>query len=336
MAPVMRYAGFGNEATFGEAVDAAFHVDIQSASLDAPSGTETYYQGGIGRGLRTRRPGFYSPSGNIVYGWDIRTIGAMLRWLLGGYAFTGGTPNLHEIWGSADTILPSFTSRIGKDLFEHVFAGCVMDKLELDLAADILQATADIIAAKDSKGTLQAESDLLLPDEFPLAFHEVTAILNGDSSDGDVSCDVRALKLAIVNGVSADKGRGIGSRFPCRLPASGRDVTLGLDLYFESTEHLEAFWGGATGPSNSGASDLSLAIAATAGADGSLALDFPSVHFTKAALQGSGRDEIVQSCELRAMTSDLTLDDGVTDIRSELLASVLNDEGDLETLGQEG
>jgi hypothetical protein len=330
MPPVLRYAGFGNEATFGTEVPATFHVDIQSASLDAPSGTETYYQGGIGRGLRTRRPGFYAPSGNIVYGWDIRTIAAMLRWALGGYKFGAGSPNLHEIWGSVDTILPSYTARIGKDLFEHVFGGCVTDKFELDLAADILQATSDIVARRDSKATIQDEEDLLLPDEFPLAFHEVTAVLNGDNSGGDVSANIRALKLTIVNGVSADKGRGIGSRFPGRLPASGRDVTLGMDLYYESTDHLEAFWGGATGPSDTGADDLSLAIAATAGADGELSLNLPSVHFSKAALQGSGRDEIVQSCELRAMVSDITLDDGVTDVRSEILASVLNDATNLE------
>jgi hypothetical protein len=332
MPPVLRYAGFGNEAIFGDPVEAAFHVDIQSASLDTPSGTETYYQGGIGRGLRTRRPGFYAPSGNIVYGWDIRTIAAMLRWVLGGYAFTGDTPhNLHEMWGTAESILPSFTARIGKDVFEHIFAGCVADKLELDLASDILQASMDVVAAKDSKGTLTEEADLLLPEEFPLAFHEVTATLDAGSSE-DISAKVRALKLTIANGVKAESGRGIGSRFPRRLVAGGRDITGGLDLYFENLDHLEAFWGGATGPADSGSVDMGLAINATAGADGSLALNLPSVHFSKVSLPVSGRDEVKQSTELRAMTTDIVLDDGVTTVRSELLASVLNDADDLEAI----
>jgi hypothetical protein len=330
MSPTLRYAGFGNEAVFGDPVEAAFHVDIQSAGLDTPSGTETYYEGGIGRGLRTRRPGFYAPSGDIVYGWDIRTIAAMLRWVLGGYVFTGGSPhNLHEMWGTAESILPSFTARIGKDVFEHVFAGCVADKLELDLASNILQAKMDVVAAKDSKAALTEEADLLLPEEFPLAFHEVTAMLDNGSSE-DVSANVRALKLTIANGVKAESGRGIGSRFPRRLVAGGRDITLGLDLYFEDTDHLEAFWGGSTGPADSGSVDLGLTINATAGADGSLGLNLPSVHFSKVSLPVSGRDEVKQSTELRAMTTDIVLDDGNTTVRSELLASVLNDADDLE------
>lgn len=332
MSEVLRYAGFGNEQTFGTPVPAQFHVDIQSASLDAPSGVETYYPGAIGRGLRTRRPGFYAPSGNIVYGWDIRTIAAMLRWTLGGYAFTEGASdehNLHEIWGSADIVLPSFTSRIGKDLFEHVFAGCVANKLDLDLATDFLLATMDTVAQKDSKDSLAALGELLLPDEFPLAFHEVTASL-GDESGDDISAKVRALKLSISNGVKAESGRGIGSRYPRRLNGAGRDVTISVELAYESLDHLEAFWGGASGPSDAGATDQIMRINADAGEDGSLALLVPSAHFTKVPTQPKGRDEITQNCELRAMTSEIDLEESGTAVQSELLASVLNDADDLE------
>ena len=62
-------------------------------------------------------------SGNIVYAFDIKTIRWLLKWTLGGYVFTD-LDNLHEIYASDDTDLPSFTARLGKDLFEHVFAGC--------------------------------------------------------------------------------------------------------------------------------------------------------------------------------------------------------------------
>lgn len=327
MTQVLRYAGFGSEAAFGTAVPAAFHVDIQSATLDAPSGTEIYYPGGLGRGLRTRRPGYYSPSGNIVYGWDIRTIAHMLRWALGGYLFDPGSGlNTHQAYASQDNLLPSFTSRIGKDVFEHVFAGCVAASLELDLASDFLLATMAVQAQKDSKAAITPEASLLLPDAFPLAFHEVTL----DLPDGsDVSADVRALKLTINNNLKAEAGRGIGSRHPYRLPAGGLDVTLTADFWFESTDHLEAMWGNASGPSTDGATDYGLTVTASAGADGSLILAVPSAHFTKVSTQPSGRDELVLSTEIRALVSDVTLADSST-ARSELLATVENAEDDLE------
>jgi hypothetical protein len=329
MPPVRRYAGFGNEAVFGTAVPAEFHVDMQSASLDAPSGTEMYYGGGLGRGIRTRRPGYYRPEGNVVYAWDIRTITHMLRWALGGYVFAADAPapgtNRHEIFGSDEVLLPSFTSRIGKDVFEHVFAGCVVDSLELDLASDFLLATMAVSAQKDSKAVLQAEADLLLPDEFPLAFHEVSLELPTAS---DVSADVRALKLTIANNLRGDAGRGIGSRFPRRLPAGQRDVTVALDLWYEDTERLESFWGAAAAASDNGAADLEARIVADAGADGQLAIDLPSAHFSQVQTQPQGRDEIVPSHELRAIVGDVELADASTR-RSELLVTVENGEGNV-------
>lgn len=334
MVETIRYAGFGNEATYGTAVPADFHVDVQSATLDAPSDTENLYGGGLGRGMRTRRPGYYSPGGNIVYAWDIRTIAHMLRWALGGYVFTeydsvdsSPAQNQHEIYAVNDSLLPSFTARLGKDVFEHVFAGCVVDSLELNLAGDFLLATMALRAQKDSKAALEAISDLLLPDEFPLAFHEVSLELPDTS---DVSADVRALTLTIANTIRADSGRGIGSRYPRRMPVGERNVTLGFDSWYEDTDHLESMWGASSAPADSGSSDFDLRITADAGADGSLVLYVPSAHFSGVQQQPSGRDEIVQSTSVRALVGDVTLDDAVTTVETELLATVLNDEPDLE------
>jgi tail tube protein len=327
MPPVLRYAGFGSEAVYGTAVAAEFHVDIQSATLDAPSGTENYYAGGIGRGVRTRRPGYYMPGGNIVYAWDIRTIAAMLRWTLGGYVFTDGDPglNTHEIYASDDVILPSFTSRIGKDVFEHVFAGCVVDSLELDLAGDFLLATMVVGAKKDSKAALQAESALLLPEEFPLAFHEATMTLFGTGR----SADVKTLKLNIANNQRGDSGRGIGSRYPYRMPVGNRDITLATDLWYDDTGDVEDFWGDAAGPADAGPADDAIVINVSAGADGAVALNLPRAHFTKVATQPSGREEITASAEIRAMVDEITLDDAVTTVKSELLATVTSAADDL-------
>ena len=405
MLPVHRYAGFGEETVYGTAVAAAVHVDLASATLDSPSDTENYYGGGLGRGVRTRRPGYYSAAGDVVYAWDIRTIARLLRWTLGGYRFTtaatitlasslatndiintatahgyvagdrivfptltggaglatgtdyfviaanlaaqtfqvsataGGTAvnfttditagsvqrhpaNLHEMHGGNNlTLLPSFTTRIGKDAFEHVFAGCVVDSLKLGLSDDFLLATMAIAAQRDSTAALTPLASLLLPPTFPLAFHEVTMSL---PSGTDVSPIVRSLGLSIANSVKADAGRSLGSRFPRRIPAGEREVTLSAEIVFEHKAQLERFWGGTTGPAVTGATDFATRITADAGTDGALVLDIASAHFSGVQIQPSGRDEIIQKCEIRALTATHALAAGGGNVETELLASVRN------------
>jgi len=89
----IRYLGLGEETSYNQAepAEAVQHVDIANASLDTPMDTELVYAGGLGRAPRTRRAGYYSPSGNFAYAFDIKTIGWLLKWALGGYAYTAGT-----------------------------------------------------------------------------------------------------------------------------------------------------------------------------------------------------------------------------------------------------
>ena len=80
MANILRYAGFIKESQYGvRAAGDPFHVDIASATLDAPSDTNLIYGGGLGKSVRTYRPGYYSPSGNVVYAFDVETIGFILE-----------------------------------------------------------------------------------------------------------------------------------------------------------------------------------------------------------------------------------------------------------------
>jgi len=109
--------------------------------------------------------GSIAPSGNIVYAFDIKTIRWLLKWTLGGYVFTD-LGNLHEIYASDNTDLPSFTARLGKDLFEHVFAGCKINSLEISVEDSFCQATAELIAVKDSKAVLKEQHELTLPADY--------------------------------------------------------------------------------------------------------------------------------------------------------------------------
>lgn len=214
----LRYVGLAPEAIFAEepSPEAVIHMDIASATLDAPADSDLLYEGGLSRSAYTRRPGFYAPEGNFMYAFDIDSIAHLLYWTLGGYAFTADNPevglNLHEFWGSADSLLPSFVTRLGKDKFnapstdfEHVFRGCTVGQLGFSVSDAFAEVTADITAAKDGRDDIKDVGDLILPGSYPLAFHELTATIDGV----DESANIKEVSFSINNNPSADDGRSI-------------------------------------------------------------------------------------------------------------------------------
>jgi len=338
MAGIRRYCGIAEEFEYGEspAPAAAVHLDIASASLDSPSGTNIVYDGGARRTARIFRPGFYAPAGNVVYGLDIRTIGWLLKWALGSYKYTAsggtGTLNLHEIWGTEDVLLPSFCARVGKDIFEHVFSGCAINSLQVNVGGELCMATADIVAQRDSKSALET-GELLFPEEYPLAFHEVTAYLIGEGDGGadlEISAKVKEFTLNINNSASADAGRHIGNRHPARIPVGDRETTLSMQLFFEDTLMLERLWGASTGPNECGSEEygIKLVLDTSPCEDfGKLTIYLPKVVNTATSQQPSGRSEMVQTVEARALMTELTLDDG--EVEGEILCALENNEQEM-------
>jgi hypothetical protein len=332
MTAIFRYGAFAEEASYNEnpAPEPDFFVDITGASLDAPSDTEMIYGGGLGRSAFLHRPGFYSPAGNVVYAFDVRTIAFLLKWALGEYVYTagGGTGalNLHECYGTEDDILPSFCARIGKDLFEHVFSGCCLNQLQLQMEGEFCVATADIIAAVDAKDTLRAIADVTLPTEYPLAFHEATAYSVSGSYETEWSANVKSLTLTINNNLSAEAGRTIGTRYPRRIPANERLTTFAANLWFDSDDELEKLWGGASGPAATGPAEGFLRVVLDGGAGGEVRLDLPKYIYTQVQQQPSGRSELVQAVTGRAFPDTVTLEDGVTDVSTDIYARIENAE----------
>jgi len=333
MSEIRRYGGITEETEFGQnpAPDAHVHLDISSSSLDVPGDTNIIYDGGARRTARLYRPGFYAPAGNIVYGLDIRTIGWFLKWALGNYKFTTGGGegllNLHEFYGTESTLLPSFCARIGKDIFEHVFSGCTVNSLEINVGNELCMATVDIVAQKDSKAALEAGA-LQFPIEYPLAFHEVTAFLIGGD---EISTEIQEFTLTIANNVAADQGRHIGSRFPARVPASERQTTLSLTRFHENTDMLEKLWGAQEGPANEGSTEYGLRLELDSGEHGKLIITMPKIINTSVQQQPSSRDMMTQPVEIRALMTELTLDDGT--VEGEVLCSLDNNEDEMDVEG---
>jgi len=304
MANIARYLGFVEEASYGEspAPEAVMHVDVASIGIDVPADPEMIYGGGLSRGPYIHRPGFYSPSGDISYAFDVRSIGFLLKWALGGYSFLdgGGSNNTHTIYGSADNILDSFCARVGKDVFEHIFSGCVINTLNISVQGEYCQVTAGIIAQKDSKGTLKTIDELLLPSEYPLAFHEVTAKI----ATVDESAIIKGFDLNISNNLTAESGRTIGTRYPRLLRAGERTITLSKTLMFDDTDQLENYWGDSDGPSDDGPTDLALEITFDAGDDGSIVISLPRFIYTNVEQKPSGRDALEQATAGRAFLAE--------------------------------
>jgi hypothetical protein len=328
---ILRYAGFAEEATFaGTPPSAQFCVDIASASLEAGADAETIYKGSLGRSDRVHRPGFYSCEGDIEYGFDIRTIGWLLKWALGGYVCTGETaPYLHEIYGDDDLFLPTFCAKLGKDKlsateFEHVFIGCGVDAISMDVKDGYATAKVGIKSSKDIKGSIMTRGQVedLLPAEYQLMFHEVT-VSRGNS---DISAKVKGFKLDIKNGIKPESGRSLGSRYVRRLPAGGREVTFSLDMYYADLDTLELLWGGSTGPTDTGSTEFPLTITFDAGEDGQLQLIMPRCVFGKVPVPIKGQDEAEMNAEGKAYVDTVTLQDNVTEVETEIMVRLQNDQ----------
>lgn len=328
--PVFRYLGLALESGFNEspAPAAQIHLDIASATLDAPNSNEVMFEGSLGRAARTHRPGFYSPAGNAVVAIDVDTVGWFLYPGLGGKVFTVDTPqlgqNTHEVYGVNESNLPSVCLRIGKDHFEHVFSGCAINQVALQIADGYGQITVDVAAAQDAAAALQTIDNLILPVSFPLMFHDVTATRDA----GDVSAQVKQFTLTIANSVDAPFGRSIGSRHPRRIVANAREITVSAELFFDDTDELERFWGGVSGPSADGTTEFAMDFVLDAGDDGSLTIAAPRVIYTAVNLQPSGRTQMVQAVTMKAYEDTHTLLDA-TEAESEILCTLVNTTDDM-------
>lgn len=325
----IRYAGFAEEYSFNPDTppDAIFHIDIGSATLDVPADPNLHFEGGLYRGRKIVRPGFYAPAGNIVYPVDIRSIAYILKWALGNYVFTDGGEgaNTHEIYGIEDLVLPSFCTRLGKDNFEHIFTGCVVNSLELKIEGEYVFIAADIIAARDYKGAVKAIADLLLFDEYPLSFIDATISLTTD-----YSCKIKGITLSLANNPDVAAGKGVGSRHPCRMPIGARDINVSGNLYFEDSSEYEKFWGASGGISGNLPTDEELVITIDSGAYGSMEIKIPKFMFTDLKTPPSGRTEIVQAFSGIGLMKEVTLADELTKVDTDLIATINNDNDDLD------
>lgn len=310
--PPIRYFGFKKESSFGtEASGATFDIDVASAGLDVPDDPNIEVPT-LNRFQTRHIAGYYVPKGSVEYPVDVQTITHFLYFGMGGYAFTTETPlKTHEFWTTESFTLPSFTARIGKDNFEHVFLGTTVNKINLSIEDDLATMKMDMIAKKDKKSNIRTSLTQPPGDLFPIAFYNVTASITKGENTTDISSEVKAWEFEISNGIKEDTGRGLGSRFPYYFEAREGECSLTLKMRDDDSEILEAFWGDSSGPGSS-QTPFSLTTTFNAGDYGTMTVQFPKCYYKKIDTSIKGAEPREPSVEIGCEAAEVTLMDGNT------------------------
>jgi hypothetical protein len=236
---------------------------------------------------------------------------------------TVNATNLHELYGSTENSLPSYTFRIGKDIFEHVFEGSQLKSFGLKLANGFLDCSLGVVAQKDSSATIQAVEALLLPTAYPFSFPDAVVAINGV----DKSALVKGFSIDVSNALTTKMG--VGSRFGRGTVAGDRNVTFSLDVYFESMEMIEAVWGSAHAPTIDGSTEASFTIDLNAGQYGNINIQIPRGLLTGVKTQSSGKDIIVQNISGTAMLKQGVVLNSTSAVATDILVTISNLEDEM-------
>ena len=336
----VRYVGFCEESSYGNLEsDTTYDFDVASMGLDAPDDPNIVLPT-LNRFQTKHIPGYYAPSGGMEYAMDINTIGYFLKFALGGYKFTAGAvpetdPNVHEFWATAGFDLPSFNARVGKDTFEHIFLGCVIDKLSMNIENELVTVKADIFAQKDSKDTLRAELNELDPDMYPLAFYNSGLSINSVN----VGEDVKSFGWEYGNGVSIEEGQGLGSRFPYYIKGKSGSNDVSIKLYQDVEDLLEIYWATTDGPNDSEMNSGSgvdyhtlfpVVASFNSGAFGEMSMQFPGCYYKKVPSDLSGSDPIIPELSIGTEAQDVTLNDALTEVFTPVYIKLENFEPEIK------
>lgn len=329
MATIARYVGVKEEASYAtEATGSAIDLidSVISPGLDVPKDPNIELPT-LNRFAQRHIAGYYSPEGDIEANVDVQSVGWFLKWALGGYKFTAGTestPNTHEFYAAQTRHdVTSFTTRIGKDTFEHVFLGCVINKFNLSVDKELANIKWNILAQKDKKATLRDSNALntLDPDLFPLAFYNATTKFAGT----DVSALVKSWELAYENGIKADDKQGQGSRYPYGFIRRDGSTELTVEKNTEDiSDELELFWGDAAGSVQEQQTPFAVETLFDSADFGNMKVQAPQCTYKEVPSSYKGADPIAPKLGIRLEAAEITLADTTTTVLSPILITLKN------------
>ena len=300
-----RYLAIIEETAYGTTpAGTKMYIDAEEVSLQAASAPFLKWGGMAGRVTRESELGHYFIEGDATVPVDAVSIGWFLKWFFGQVTTTTLIAGVQQHVFTPAALNHSFTCSVGKDHFEHTFAGCIVTDMEIEVENEFATAKINMFGQKDSKTVLAASP----------AFTEVQyfTYLHTTATIAAVSVPITSLAISLENNPDTDATKTIGSRYPQKIAKAGDLVAkISMDLTFDNTTHLERFWGGATGPADTITYFPMLIkmegkpIAATTH-NYTLSFDMPRVLYIEAQQTVSGRDAIIQSLELEVYTDKAT------------------------------
>lgn len=305
----MRYFGYRPEATYGteDTSETIRYLNMGKCTLDAPKDPNLEVPTFEETPNRVKR-GLYSPSGDLEVALDIYSINEFLKFALG----VEETPSegKYLLYPGSSRIIPSFTAYIGKDDgnpndFEHIFYGCVISKINIQLSDGLATATISIQAQKDGKAALKSESQISIAEAYPIAFYEANTYMGSTN----LTARTTSFEFEFDNGIKAENGQAFGSMFPYKLTSSGKTPTIKTDVFYEGYDFLVMFWGSTDGPT-CGTRYENYKIIFTDEEDNVLTLLFPKISLNTASAPVEGTDEIKHSLEMTVLKSEVNKPSG--------------------------
>mgnify|MGYP001230979856 CR=1 FL=1 len=300
---ITRYLKIGEESEYAvEASEYAETLDPESASID-PAGDDKLIYEGMGGLDRRAGLGVYSTAGDITIPLDDLATGWFWKWALGNYEVTGTddgegnitAPYTHIFSPATTPLMHSFSAKIGKDVFEHVFLGNVVSSISLEVANEWALMTVSTVGAKDKKSTLDENI------EYTEGTYFTAPMASLRKNNVDISASINSLSLSIETGANIEDSAGFGSRFPTKAFRGALVVNLEAELGFDSVEELIAFWGDDEGPSTTNIDEFSYTLSFGDNLD----LIFPRLVYTASGQPAEGRENITQSVTARALYDDV-------------------------------
>lgn len=293
---ITRYLMIGEESEYAvEASEYQETLDPESASFD-PAGDDKLIYAGMGGLDRRAGLGVYSTAGDIIMPLDDLSTGWFWKWALGGYEVTGsGDSYTHIFSPKLGGLMQSFSAKIGKDIFEHVFLGNVVSSISVAVDNEWALMTISTVGAKDKKSTLETQL------EYTEGVYFTAPMASLHKNDTDKSADVNSLTLNIETGANVEDSAGFGSRFPTKAFRGEMVVSIELELGFDSDEELLDFWGENDGPSTTNIEEFGYTLSF----GNNLDFIFPRLVYTASGQPAEGRDNITQSVTARALYDDV-------------------------------
>lgn len=310
-----------------------FHMEVTKSSIKI-DGEPLKFDSGLSRDVTKVRPGPYVPNPEFESTMDLKTIGHILKGVLGSYVFTEGegtAKNIHEIYGGNNMLLPSFTLWGHFDNFIKKVKGFIFNNFTMEVSNEWIKITVKGLAGKDSKtnGVPDPTNLKTLTGVIPLAYYDMALEFDGEVPPGIVS----SIKWEVNNNIKSDDASGIGSRFIVRKPAAGkRENTLETEVSLEpeTVKYIEMFEYGEEGATEPSACKiakipLKLVISACENPSEKLTILFPE-NAGQVEYDASGSDAMTQKISFTGLgNTETELKDEVTKVLSSVVCTLEND-----------